>query len=336
MNRLLSPVLILCLTLLVSCGDLKKEAEEAVKNNDFETAYKNYVELANSAPAGKEKDYYREQAILIDVHRQIQRVESKFSKTLTPLEKRIEKVQELENPSEEFLKGYADVCAKVADTYIAFEGNERVKKENYRKALDILSAAIERYPNSTIANEKYETIVEEEYNEAVAKGDEYYDKYNQNKRKNEDQLIYAESWYAKAQRMRKKNEDLNKKLDDIRKVYISVAEVDETMFFVVNTYQKKDNNYIFKIAIKNNTDYDQEFNVGNFTITMKDGSEVQPDIELSEKLLSKSSVMQNSTLKRYKVSEGTFAVPGADDNPPVKISYSDGTNTAQYKNLPQI
>ena len=335
MNRLLLFIMMFVLLILTSCGDPKKEAEEALKNNDYETAYKKFVEVANEADDKSQKKIYREKAILTDIHRQVYRLDSRLSKTLRPLQTRIDKALDIEEPSEEFLSGYAEACAKVADVFIAFEANDRIKKENYKKALEILSTAIEMYPNSQVANEAYDTIVEEEYNEAIVKGDEYYEKYQSNKRKNEDQLVYAESWYSKAQRMRKTNDDLNKKLNDIRKRSMSIAEVDETVFFVVNAFQKKDGNLLFKIALKNNTEIEQDLNSDNFSIKLQDGSEVKPDLSLTGKLVSKSSVFKNGTIKRYKIYEGTFAI-AATENLPISITYNDGTNTAQYKNLPLL
>jgi hypothetical protein len=68
---------------------------------------------------------------------------------------------------------------------------------------------------------------------------------------------------------------------------------------------------------------------------MSDGSVQNPDQDLAKKLVSKN-VLSDKTLNQNSQVGGIIAVETEGDIYPVMLSYNDGLNKVQHKNLPRL
>ena len=333
-KKILSFLLILILS---ACSNIKKEAEEAFKSGDYSNAAKLYKELIKDTEDAAEKAKYYERYAISSIQKGIS-IFNKRKKSMRPVESAIEKAEELVlEPSKDYLMMYTDLMADVANAYLEMTGNDYVKKQNEEKAIELLKSSLENFPDSKIARDKLTSISEAKYNEAIERADKYYkdSKKTRNKNQKENKLLLAESWYSYALSLRPDNEEIINVLEKIRPTTIKVLNDEETVVFVINNYTKKDNTYIFLVYLLNNVSGESEFKLENFTLKFNDGSRKKVDLELAKKLVSKN-VLNDKVLQAGKQTGGVIAVESDADLYPVMLTYNDGVNKAQRKNLPKL
>jgi hypothetical protein len=126
------------LILLISCSDIKKEAEEAFNSGDYTAATKLYNELINSTEDALEKSKYYEKYAIASIKKSLE-IFNKRKKSIRPVETAIEKSEELViEPSKEYLQMFTDLMSEVAQGYLDIEGNDYIKKQNEEKAIELL------------------------------------------------------------------------------------------------------------------------------------------------------------------------------------------------------
>ena len=205
--------------------------------------------------------------------------------------------------------------------------------------MEVLNDAMTSSPNSEKVKNKLQEINQSLYSEAMTKADEYQKEYDDAKNKNEyeDKLVYAESYYSKALKYKPDDMELAKKVNKLRDRTMSVVEASTNVIFVVGAYAYRNDTYIAKLWIKNNTEGPFEVKINDyFKIKLDDGSEISPDPVLCKKAVGGKGQIADSKMSAYKEIEGPIAFAAPTGRYPVAIIYNDKQNDAQSKNLPKI
>jgi hypothetical protein len=142
----------------------------------------------------------------------------------------------------------------------------------------------------------------------------------------------AEKAYAYALKFFPDNSDVQKKLSKVRKITLAIWNPDDLLLMAISGVKhiKEVDHYAFGISLKNNTDMDYQFDPANFTLILKDGTELAWDPAVNKEY---DQAFKARKLKRYKEVDGiaAFKYKGKEaDFEKLVYHYNDDTDIVKF------
>jgi hypothetical protein len=322
--------------LLVACT-----SDPLAEANEFATA-KNYIAAANTLikaaadnPEMADKYlswacYYRLENGQRVYSRNSQRnITSAVSAYTTNYEKVLELLPEtIDSEAKRPLSGAFLAFAETLDKSEA--PNSVLESQWERTMLDAVDDAAMVDPANPDINAFKAAVYADKFNAAKSKGDEYFNTARQ-KRSDYDYLL-AERFYAYALKFEPENGETKDLLSKVRDKTLSIWNPQDDLLIAV-VDEKKIGEYLWLgISLKNNTDIDVDFDPGNYSLVLKDGSSLRPDLKKMSEDKNAFKAMQLEALAE-KAASLYFPWQGGSKNIDY-LSYSDSNGKETRKFFP--
>lgn len=266
---------ILLVIILISCsGNPVQKGDDAFQQGDYHTALKFYTQALKEQPDNKDLQVKLTLADLM-----VGKTLAERRNIVTPVEGRYEKAMPLlsEFTSPDIRNTLSDICTFLGKKYAEMTPQNEIQKRQYlEKAFNYLNDALFYNPENSEAERFLEDFKKKNFQEMYDKGMSYFERAR--KEKKDYFYLSAEFYLQKAMEFDPQNNDVQKVLQQVRKLTLNMIDPDLPYAFAVTGNLKKDQFLGVSVVIVNNTSSPTEVSAHDFQLMDTEGNSIPGNI----------------------------------------------------------
>jgi len=264
----LSFILMLLLLILGCSKDPIQKGDQEFQKGNYANAIRLYQEALKQAPDDaslKEKiaiSYFRAGKKIYELRKVIPAFESRLTKGLNYVP---------ETPSANLKQEISKAYFQIAEAYRnAQPENPYQKQQFFQKTLNYLEKALEYDPQNQTAQQMYDKIISDNFQQMLNRGIQYY----KNGKSNPDNFLLAEYYLSRALKFKPDNAEAKKYLKLTREQTLSIIDYDQSVPFAITDKLSKKGLLAYYIIVHNNTKNPISVEALNFYLISEDNSEI--------------------------------------------------------------